>query len=178
MKFKDFEERLVAFKSFTNNDEKGIFDKLRMLGYFSAPASTKYHLAYEGGLFEHSINVAVALIELTYANGLKWQRKESPVYIGLLHDLCKCDQYIKDGDIYRFNTNTTLVGHGDKSATLAKKLLDITEEEEACIINHMGAFDEKDKWTRYTNAIHKFPNVLWTHTADMIASHIVEERKE
>lgn len=50
----------------------------------------------------------------------------------------------------------------------------ITREEEACIRYHMGAFTEKEEWKDYTDAVERFPNVLWTHTADMIASHITK----
>lgn len=50
----------------------------------------------------------------------------------------------------------------------------LTEEEIMCIRYHMGAFTDKEEWSDYTRAIHKYPNVLWTHQADMIATHIVE----
>lgn len=52
------------------------------------------------------------------------------------------------------------------------QLMEMTEEEAECIRWHMGAFDEKENWQWFTQAIHKFPNVLYTHQADMIASHI------
>ena len=48
----------------------------------------------------------------------------------------------------------------------------LTEEEMLCIRWHMGAFDEKTNWNYYTRAIHKYPNVLWTHMADMVSAHI------
>ena len=51
--------------------------------------------------------------------------------------------------------------------------LQLTEEEVMCIRYHMGAFTEKEEWNDYTRAIHKYKNVLWTHHADMIASHII-----
>ena len=38
----------------------------------------------------------------------------------------------------------------------------------------MGAFVDQKEWNDYTRAIHKYSNVLWTHTADMIAAHILE----
>lgn len=174
MKFETIEQRVNAFKTFI--DDEKLCNKLLDMGYFSDPASTKYHLSYEGGLFEHSVNVAIALIELTASQGLKWQREQSPIIIGLLHDICKCNTYIKQEDgSYKYNPDADF-RHGIKSVEIAKTLIDITEEEEACILNHMGAFTEKEKWSQYTMAIHKFPNVLWTHTADMIASHIEEEK--
>ena len=49
----------------------------------------------------------------------------------------------------------------------------LTEEEVACIRWHMGAFDDQKFWNYYTAAVKKYPNVLWTHTADMIASQVL-----
>ena len=57
---------------------------------------------------------------------------------------------------------------------LLSQLMELTDEEAECIRWHMGAFDKKENWTGFTDAIHKFPNVLWTHQADMIAAHIRE----
>ena len=37
-----------------------IIEKLTEGGFFTAPASTKYHDSYEGGLFDHSCNVTSA----------------------------------------------------------------------------------------------------------------------
>ena len=48
----------------------------------------------------------------------------------------------------------------------------LTEEEIMCIRYHMGAFTDKEEWRDYTNAVKNFPNVLWTHQADMLASHV------
>ena len=45
-------------------------------------------------------------------------------------------------------------------------------EEIACIRYHMGAFTDKSEWNDYTRAVKAYPNVLWTHQADMLASHV------
>lgn len=50
--------------------------------------------------------------------------------------------------------------------------MQLTEEEVMCIRYHMGAYTDKSEWEYYGRAIEKYPNVLWTHTADMIASKI------
>ena len=149
--------------------------------YFSAPASTKYHLAYEGGLFEHSVNVTLSLLELTKNNNLTWSRPDSPYIIGMLHDLCKCDVYLLDlsNKVYIFDTKAPK-GHGDKSVEYINKYIltgenKLTEEETDCIRWHMGAFDEKENWKLYGEAIERHENVLWTHMADMIASKIIEK---
>ena len=146
--------------------------------FFTAPASTRFHGNYEGGLFDHSFRVMEVLCDLTRHNNLKWQRDGSPFIVGLLHDLCKIDIYIPiiaptDGSVsYKYNEDTALKGHGDKSVMLLASHMELTEEEVMCIRYHMGAFTEKEEWNFYTRAVRQFPNVLWTHQADMIASHV------
>lgn len=160
---------------------------LSMNGFFDAPASTKYHGAYPGGLFDHSMNVTRNLLTLTKNMNLHWGRIESPYIIGFFHDICKMDQYVQkpgqytaDGQIlnngfhYEFNKNTMYKGHGDKSVLILSTLTQLTEEEVACILYHMGSFTEKELWNDYTGAIHAFQNVLFTHMADMMAAHITE----
>lgn len=151
-------------------------------GFFTAPASTKYHGNYEGGLFDHSFMVMNLLVELSAANGLKWKRPASPFLVSMFHDLCKIDQYRIDNSTpytvgeptrYEYNPNTMYKGHGDKSIILLSQFTTLTDEETACIRYHMGAFTEKEEWRDYTRAVHAFPNVLWTHQADMLASHVV-----
>lgn len=64
-------------------------------------------------------------------------------------------------------------GHADLSLKMLSEAgIELTDEEKACIRWHMGAFDDVQNWSNYTEAIRKFPNVLWTHTADMVAAHI------
>lgn len=166
-------ERLILFSkevgSLLNKDEVKWLDENC---FFTAPASTKYHGNYEGGLFDHSYSVMKNLVSLTERNGLKWQRPESPLIVGMFHDLCKIDQYKEKAPGYEYNTETLLKGHGDKSVMLLSSLMKLTEEEILCIRYHMGAFTDKEEWSDYTRAIHKYENVLWTHHADMIASHV------
>ena len=157
-------------------------------GFFTAPASTKYHGAYAGGLFDHSRAVFNRLAKLTKDNSLPWERDISPFIVGMFHDLCKCDQYkVKDdvreliekypdmmSDIkieYEYNTNTLLKGHGSKSVMILSQFITLTEEEMLCIRYHMGAY-EKEEWSEFDLAIRKYPNVLWTHHADMLASKV------
>lgn len=156
-------------------------DWLERNGFFKAPASTKYHGNYEGGLFDHSYAVMRFLLELSAANGLRWERPVSPFIVGMFHDLCKIDQYIPthfDGAYHEnpvsweYNSNTILKGHGDKSVMLLSQFYTLTEEEIMCIRYHMGAFTEKEEWRDYTRAVNLYPNVLWTHHADMLASHV------
>ena len=148
---------------------------------FESPASTKYHGSWPGGWFEHSLCVMQQLVLLTERNGLEWQRPQSPYVVGFFHDVCKLDQYVEvrcddaGKPVYAWNSNTLYKGHGEKSVLMLATLGRLTEEEIACIRYHMGAFTEKELWGDYTRAVHHYPNVLWTHTADMIASHIYDK---
>lgn len=166
-----------------------MIDWLVANGWFSAPASTKYHGNHEGGLLEHSTAVMNFLVQLTKDNALSWKDPRSPYIVGMFHDLCKIDQYrlissepvLKtDGEVfsgsffthYEYNPNTLLKGHGDKSVMLLSQFYTLTEEEIMCIRYHMGAFTDKAEWNDYTRAVRLYPNVLWTHQADMLASHV------
>lgn len=157
--------------------------------FFTQPASTKYHGAYEGGLFDHSYEVTQVLLDMTDRLNLKWKRPESPYIIGMFHDLCKIDNYltivdepgetmmgtneVKGKEVhFEYNSNTVLKGHGEKSIMLLSQFIALTEEELFCIRFHMGAYEGQDQWDNYDKAIRKYENVLFTHTADMYASKV------
>ena len=171
VRVRQFKELMVCNGKPVCSDE--VIEQLVEWGFFSAPASTKYHGSYEGGLYDHSSYVTTALLDLTVGQELEWERPESPYIIGMFHDLCKTDQYNEYyyGE-YEFNTKSSLKGHGEKSIALLSTLMQLTMEEVMCIRYHMGAFTDKSEWSDYTRAIHAYPNVLWTHTADMMATHI------
>ena len=160
-------------------------DYLITTGFFTAPASTKYHGNYEGGLLEHSYMVTKYLLTLTQDNHLTWKNPRSPYIVGMFHDLCKIDQYrhpasrlivdgvsVMDSFKWEYNPDTLLKGHGDKSVMLLSQFYTLTDEEIMCIRYHMGAFTDKSEWNDYTRAVSQYPNVLWTHQADMLASHV------
>lgn len=162
-----------------------MMEYLMAYGFFTAPASTKYHGNYEGGLLEHSYMVTKYLLTLTQDNHLIWHKSRSPYIVGMFHDLCKIDQYrhpasdlvvdgmlLPDPSKWEYNPDTLLKGHGDKSVMLLSQFYTLTEEEIMCIRYHMGAFTDKSEWNDYTRAVRQYPNVLWTHQADMLASHV------
>jgi hypothetical protein len=94
----------------------------------------------------------------------------------MFHDLCKLEDYIKttDTDGWTYNNDKILTGHGDKSIMILSQFLTLTEEEILCIRFHMGAY-QTDDWTAYDKAIRKYETVLWTHTADMYASKVLNK---
>ncbi len=178
-----------TFQNMTTEERKKIYaefmpklfsdyytDKLDEAGFFTAPASTKFHGAYEGGLFDHSFLVAKYLVELTEKLGLKWKRDESPYIVGMFHDFCKCGLYkVKaDGSGYEYNTGLIIPGHGERSVILVQQFFYITDEELACIRWHMGAYETDTRlWQNYNAAVIKYANVLFTHTADMYVAKVL-----
>ena len=155
--------------------ERRLLENLLDRGFFEMPASTKYHGAYSGGLFDHSIEVARQLIDITKKMHLLWHRNESPFLVGILHDLCKCDSYIFDEaeNKWKYRNDILIPGHGEKSVIMAQDILNLTREEILCIRWHMGAYETDTKmWDYYGRAVETYPNVLWTHTADMLASKV------
>ena len=173
------EKRMDLFNGLMLNAEmrpvevRYLREHLDKLGFFTAPASTKYHGNYDGGLFDHSYAVTEALVNLTKKLGLQWQRKLSPYIVGMFHDLCKCDDYYFDNESQSYKKKDVILnGHGEKSVIIAQSILNLTEEEILCIRWHMGAYDDKENWNILGRAIEEYPNVLYTHTADMIAARI------
>ena len=74
-----------------------LLDWLKKSDFFTAPASTKYHGAYEGGLLEHSLNVYDCLLgELASMNMTDKYSKETVAIVSLLHDVCKIGLYISE----------------------------------------------------------------------------------
>lgn len=157
-------------------ENKELDEYLNKYGFFTQAASTRFHGAYSGGLFDHSLNVGAVLVDLTQKLNLKWQKERSPYLVGMLHDICKIDNYILLPDNTFAYNRLSQNGHGDKSVSILLNLIpDLTDEEMLCIRWHMGSFDDKVNWQHYTDSIKKYPNVLYTHFADMISAHIIEK---
>lgn len=169
------------------------FHQLEDTDFFRAPASTKWHAAYPGGLFDHSMNVTRQLLSFTkYRICEPWERKDSPIFIGMLHDVTKIGLYRQVQDMHPFKGEieaffikddryTALSDvHGQDSLFKIEEMMEdfdtgLTIEEQQCIRYHMGAYQGKSDWPGYDGAIKAYPNVLWTHTADMFASKLMEE---
>lgn len=163
---------------------KNMITDMADLGFFRCPASLEHHGNHIGGLYDHSMKTFHALEDFTKKLGLIWQRKESPLMVAVFHDWVKLQDYTQIGTgneiQYIHNSHKIFPGHGEVSVMMAQQFLSgyvrtqqLTWEEMACIRYHMGAFTDKKEWDYYTSAVKRYPNVLWTHTADMLASQIM-----
>ena len=127
---------------------------LEQTDFFTAPASSKYHGNYEGGLVEHLINVLqFALHNFNYLVKVKPEYeylRESVIISALFHDLCKVNFYVKKEKWKKDENNkwisysgyevkdTLAIGHGEKSMYLANKYISLTEAEAMAIRWHMS----------------------------------------
>ncbi len=90
--------------------------------YLTAPASTKFHLCKEGGLLEHSVNVAENLLKIKNALAPEIE-DESCVIVALLHDLGKVGmpnnpQYIKNFPSEKQKNTAYLLGRRTNLITI------------------------------------------------------------
>ncbi|MDD2954016.1 MAG: hypothetical protein PHC95_12785 [Parabacteroides sp.] len=171
-------------------DNKAFTDWLTEKGFFRTSASTVHHGAYAGALYKHSDAVREVLEEYTELGLIDWDRPVSPFIIGMYHDLCKIDTYREEYDHYieaddgtRFpkgdphfvwdDAGVIIPGHAEKSLIYILQWIPLTSQEIACIRWHMGAFEKDPKmWEYYGRAIEQDSAVLYTHTADMVASRV------
>lgn len=178
-------------------ERKGISDLLFWLenetDFFTAPASTRFHGAYAGGLATHSINVCRRLIQLcrTYNIG----NKVSIAIVSLFHDVCKANFYgiemrnRKNEETGRWEKvpfytiqDRFPAGHGEKSVMLIQRFMPLTNEEIMAINWHMGFSDARAQGYAGMNAVsaafEKYPLALLLHFADMQATYWDEKTQE
>ena len=159
--------------------------------FFTAPASTRYHNAFEGGLLRHSLNVYKCLVAYLERGRVKDLYKleasaETAAIVALLHDLCKVN-------IYRFSYrnskndktgqwekvpfyeihDTLPYGHGEKSVYMISGFMRLTREEAMAIRWHMGFSGTEDNGT-VGKALEMFPLAFALSVADMEAAYFME----
>lgn len=171
-----------------------LLDWLATTDFFTAPASTRFHLSEPGGLCLHSLHVHDRMVQLA---GLlpdpSPERVLSARMVALLHDVCKANFYAVEmrnrkneltghWEKYPFYivADQFPYGHGEKSAFLVDRFVRLTAEEALAIRWHMGGFDDAARGGSYAagTAFDACPMALLLHMADMLASHIDEVEKE
>ncbi len=162
--------------------------------FFTAPASTRYHGNYEGGLVEHSLNVYDCLVDYLSREKVKNDfnlsySDETIAIVSLLHDLCKINVYkagfrnTKDENgkwiqVPNYTFEDLLpYGHGEKSVYIISGFMRLTREEAFAIRYHMGFSGEENK-TTVGNALEMFPLALAINIADMEATFLLEGENE
>lgn len=160
--------------------------------FFTAPASTRFHGSYEGGLVEHSLNVYESLVDYLNRDRVKTLYKqsynmESIAIVSLLHDICKINCYkpgtrnTKDSNgnwqqvsTYEFEDNLPY-GHGEKSVYIITGFMKLTRDEAFAIRYHMGFSGVEDKRS-IGDSFEIFPLSFALATADMEATYFIENK--
>ena len=179
---------------------ENLMNYIRRSDFFTAPASTQFHLACPGGLLQHSLNVydvlEAGLTPETAPDGtpvriyacagrrVAWFTEESVTIMGLLHDICKTNFYGTelrnrkvDGKwqqvpVYVVDDKVPY-GHGEKSVMMIEQFMRLKPEERYAIRWHMGFTDTSDVRT-ISQAIERYPAVWALHDADIKASKFME----
>lgn len=159
--------------------------------FFTAPASTRYHNAFEGGLLRHSLNVYECMCAYMERQRVKEQYSlsasaETIAIVALLHDVCKVNFYKvsfrnakneKTGQwekVPYYEINDTLpYGHGEKSVYMVSGFMRLSREEAMAIRWHMGFSGTEDK-NSIGKALEMFPLAFALSVADMEASYFLE----
>jgi HD superfamily phosphohydrolase YqeK len=184
------EDFINLIKSVNRPGINELLEYIESTDFFTAPASTRFHSNFEGGLLIHSMNVY---------NRLKYRLENDELYknlnycqdtvklTALLHDLCKANVYKieyrkqkvndiwTDMPVYVMEDNFPL-GHGEKSVFLIEKYVDLTEEEALAIRYHMGAFMDGEA-NNASKAFNLSPLALVLHIADSEATSILEKEE-
>ena len=195
-------DKQLFVETLISTNRKGIdkvLEKLDESGFYDAPASSKFHLSFKGGLLKHSLNVYNAALMLRGKAILARPELEDQLPLDsvaictLLHDTCKTDIY-KEGILSRKNAdgywekyvgyqvdyNMGLpIGHGEKSVIMLLSWgLELTPEEMLAIRWHMGPWDlpmqSAEHKESFNAAKAKSPLVSLVQSADGIATGLLE----
>ena len=189
-------EFITTYRTFIKREgaDKLLDYLMQKSDFFTAPASSKFHCDYEGGLCEHSLNVYHRLVSLLQAEyGDAWREKFSPetvAIVGLLHDVCKINYYkvsyrnVKKDGAWEQQPFYTIedelpYGHGEKSVYIISGFMRLTREEAMAINWHMGGFDDRVRGGSYTvgHAFEKYPLAVLAHSADFLATYFDEKEE-
>ena len=183
------EEFLQIYNEYVKRQGSQEFlDWLLKTDFFTAPASTKYHGACEGGLLLHSLNVYNTLRERYFEEGK--DSEESFAICALLHDLCKAQFYkvstrnVKN-DVtgqwekvpYYTVEDAFPYGHGEKSVFLIERFMRLKTSEAMAIRWHMGGFDDSARGGSFaiSLAYEKYPLAVKLHLADLESTYLKEK---
>lgn len=155
-----------------------------------APASTKYHNCFRGGLLKHSLDVYYHMYDFKSYIDYFEIPNDTIILTSLLHDVCKVHCYGVDyrnvknenGEwvrtpYYTWDEATPGFGHGTKSViVLLNTGLKLSILEQAMIANHMGFSGTTDTKViaEVSKSFSKYPQGLILHWADETSTFLME----
>lgn len=171
-------EFINLLKSINREGMDKLIEFLEGTDFFDAPASTRYHGAWKGGLLAHSMKVYEIL-------KTKTEDSDSVKIVALLHDICKTNFYktdyrnVKNNGVWEQVPYYTVednipYGHGEKSVMMVSEFIKLTPEEKYAIRWHMGFTEPKELYGTLGQAYKKYPLALLTFEADLEATYFYD----
>lgn len=187
----EVKERIISLLTSTNRVPATFFNYLEEIGFWTSACSGSNHLAIEGGLALHSLNV-YDVADKDATTKLPFEEyceiSDSIIISALLHDLGKAGQFGKPGYIpnilksgkqsaakpFAVNPELLYVPHEVRSIQMIEKFFPLTEEENWAILMHNGL---------YGNFKYDIPGketmlYLLISSADMWCSRIIEKEED
>ena len=195
MSKEELEEQKEMILDLLRSTERDGIDKLAdylsdSTDFFTAPASTRFHNNFSGGLAQHCLNVYENFKSLLEIKGIEMS-EDSIIICALLHDLCKCNTYVvetrnrknEQGQWEKYNiwaTNKDVdipLPHSSRSIAIIRKFIKLSIKEELTIFYHMGPYGgEHYEYRNMLKAANeKYPQTVLFYVADTIASYLDEE---
>lgn len=195
------ERYLSLISQLTEGNVQGLIDWLNNSDFFTAPASTKYHCSYAGGLCEHSLHVYDNLVFLANSYRPGMFDNNTLIVAALLHDLAKVNFYepeIKNKKVYNENgskhdnmgkfdwvaingwkvreVDQRFLGgeHGFNSMILANQFIPMDYQILLSILHHHVGIGEAKQLTDLSGILNRYPLVSLLHTADFLSTFQTE----
>lgn len=202
------EENKKTFLSLVNSITRN-FNKEKLIkwleesDFFIAPASTKYHCSYAGGLCEHSLNVYYSLKALCETFAVTYGEDNTPKSIysddtilicGLFHDISKANFYEKYNrnvkneatgkweQVQEYRTkdsdNRFIYGnHEETSEFMLRTFIPLEVEESVAILYHMGGTGFDSSQADLSTIYNKYKLACLLHMADLGSTFLLEKTK-
>ncbi len=170
--------------------------------FFVAPASTRYHCSYKGGLCEHSLNVYDSLVSLVSIWGVEHAEDgDKPLYsedslkvVALLHDLSKANFYesyfrnVKNEVTgqwekkpeYRVRDETSRFIYGSHELTaeyMVRTFIPLSVAESVAITHHHAGMSFDSTKEDVAQVYNRYPLAVLLHMADLGSTFLVETTK-
>ena len=190
----DFREQFINefYKNITREGSDDLINWLESSDFFTAPASTKFHSNYEGGLCEHSLNVYECLKDRLSRDGECEYSEETIAIVALLHDVCKVNCYKKDTknkkidgkwvqqEFWTIDEKFPCGDHADKSVIILQNFIKLEPDEILAIRAHMGEYDSATKGGSHfiSRIFERCRLAVHLHLADTEAAYLKEKKAE
>ncbi len=180
-------ERFESLLRETGKDNiEALIQYYRDSDFYTAWASTSFHLNMKGGLLQHSLNVCDYALKL-WENFKSTVDRQSVIFCALTHDTGKSglkgDEYyipntLKSGKLsgtkpMKINPNLRIKNHAMRSVLLLSKYVNMTEDEKVCIISHDGFYQAENRQTM----LDVFELLFLIHSSDLYVARFVEPVK-